>query len=197
MPHTRSNRASPASAAPADSKPRAELRAAEQEECSYFQSCPTCPAVSVQGARSAVPRLTLAADAGGQPGLVLSAVTQIAPVLMDQMGAGALSRPVRRRPELTGEARRPFAPRPVHHRRTACCAPWRTPARRGCSARRADRHMAGAPVQSSQAPGCAAAGRQLMARSAHSGIGPPERTRLRLACSRTALRAAWPQVSNA
>ena len=143
------------------------------------------------GHGSAVSRLTFAADAGGQPGLVLSAVAGIAPVLMDQMGAGARSRPVRRRPELTGEARRQFAPRPVHHRRTACCAPWRTSARRGCSARRADRHMAGAPVQSSQAPGCAAAGRQLMALPAHSGIGPPERTRLRLACSRTALRAAW------
>jgi hypothetical protein len=66
-----------------------------------FSPVPTCPAVSVHRAGSAVPRLTLAADAGGQPGLVLSVVAGIVPVLMDQMGAGARSHPVRRRPGLT------------------------------------------------------------------------------------------------
>ncbi len=135
--------------------PERSFRSAEQEECSSFQSCVTCPAVGVQRARSAVSRLTFAADAGGQPGLVLSAAAQIAPVLMDQMGAGALSRPARRRPELTARAAAPVrAVSPVHHRGRACSAPWRTPARRGRSARRADRRMAGALVQSGQVPGC-------------------------------------------
>jgi hypothetical protein len=72
-----------------------------------FRSCPTCPAAGVQRARSAVPRLTLAADAGGQPGLIPSVAAGIAPVLMDQMGAGAPSRPVRRRPELTARGTAP------------------------------------------------------------------------------------------
>ena len=44
-------------------------------------SCPTCPAAGVQRAGVAVSRLTFAADAGGQCGLVLSVVAQIAPVL--------------------------------------------------------------------------------------------------------------------
>jgi hypothetical protein len=66
----------------------------------FLQSCPAWPAAGVQRAGSAVSWLTLAADAGGQSGLVLSVVAGIAPVLMDQMGAGAPSRPARRRPEL-------------------------------------------------------------------------------------------------
>jgi len=70
-------------------------------------SCPTCPAAGVQRAGSAVSRLTLAADASGQPGLVLSVVAGIASVLMDQVGSGALSRPARRRPELTARAAAP------------------------------------------------------------------------------------------
>ncbi len=72
------------------------------------QSCPTCPAVSVQHARSAVSRLTFAPEAGGQPGLGLSAAAAgIAPVLIDQAGAGARSRPARRRPELTARGMAP------------------------------------------------------------------------------------------
>jgi hypothetical protein len=59
--------------------------AAEQEECSAFQSCAIWPAAGVQRARSAVSRLTFAAHAGGQSGLVLPAVAGIAPVLVDQM----------------------------------------------------------------------------------------------------------------
>ena len=65
-------------------------------------------------------------------GLVLSAVAGIAPVLMDQVGAGAMSRPARRRPELRCEPRRPFAPRPVHHR--AGCVLRRGARRRGAGA---------------------------------------------------------------
>jgi hypothetical protein len=72
-----------------------------------FPSCPACPAVSVQRAGSAVSRLTLAADAGGQSGLVLSVVAGIAPVLMGEMGAGAMSRPARRRLELTARGAAP------------------------------------------------------------------------------------------
>src|SRR5207253_9952745 len=64
-------------------------------------------AVGVQRAGSAVSRLTLAADAGGQCWLVLSVVAGIAPVLMGEMGAGARSRPARRRPELTACAAAP------------------------------------------------------------------------------------------
>ena len=81
--------------------------AAEQEECSSFQSCATWPVAGVQRARSAVSRLTVAADAGGQSGLVLSAVAGIAPVLVDEMGAGARSRPARRRPGLAARAAAP------------------------------------------------------------------------------------------
>ena len=72
-----------------------------------FPSCPACRGVSMQRAGSADPRLTLAADAGGQCGLVLSVVAGVAPVLMDQMGAGAMSRPARRRPELTARGAAP------------------------------------------------------------------------------------------
>ena len=62
---------------------------------------------SVRGAGSAVSRLAFAADAGGQSGLVLSAVAGIAPVLMEQMGAGARSHHARRRPELTARGTAP------------------------------------------------------------------------------------------
>src|SRR6266480_1679970 len=87
--------------------PGRSFGAAEQEECSSFQSCATCPAVGVQRAGSAVSRLTLAADAGGQSGLVLSVVAGIALVLMGEMGVGAMSRPARRGPELTARAAAP------------------------------------------------------------------------------------------
>jgi hypothetical protein len=219
MPHTRSNRASPASAAPADSKPRAELRAAEQEECSSLQSCPTCPAVSVQGARSAVPRLTLAADAGGQCVLVLSVAAQIVPgtrarfgiwptfrgqipdprthprshvpVRMDQMGSGAPRRPARWRPGLTARAAALVRARPVHHR----AGPGLRLAHVGAGA------APGAPIGAWPARWSrpaksldAAAGRRLMALLVDGGIGPPEQTGLRLACPRVALRSAGPQI---
>jgi hypothetical protein len=36
-----------------------------------------------------------------------------------------------------------------------------------------------------------------MALPVYGGIGPPERTGLRLACSRPALRPAWPQIPGA
>ena len=85
-------------------------------------------------------------------GVDLDSVASVAPV-MDQVGAGAMSRPAPRRPELRCAPRRQFAPRPVHHRGRACSAPWRTSARRGCSARRADRRMFGALIQSGQVPG--------------------------------------------
>jgi hypothetical protein len=113
---------------------------------------PTCPAASVRGAGSAVPRLTLAAEAGGQSGLVLSAVAGIAPALVDQMGAGARSRPARRRPELTAHAAAPVRVAASSSWGRACSAPWRTSARRGRSARRADRRVAGALIQSGQVP---------------------------------------------
>jgi hypothetical protein len=131
--------------------PRAELRAAEQQECFPFQSCPTCPVVSVHRAGSAVSRLTFAADAGGQPGLVLSVVAGIAPVLMDQMGVGAPSRPARRRPELAARAA-------VRAQRQA---------------RRSAR--GGALVQPGQVPGCrgrrAAAGAAGLGRDRPAGTG--------------------------
>ena len=52
-------------------------------------------------------------------------------------------------------------------------------------ARRVDRRMSGALAQSGQD---AAVGGQLMALPVDGGIGPPERTGLRLACPRAALR---------
>jgi hypothetical protein len=113
-----------------------------------------------QRAGSAVSRLTFAADAGGQPGLVLSAVAGIAPVLMDQMGAGALSRPARRRPEFTARAAAPAAP-------IGAC-------------------LRVGPVR----PGAwmpRPAGGGLLALPVQGRIGPAERTGLRLACSRMGL----------
>jgi hypothetical protein len=107
--------------------------------------------VGVQRARSAVSRLTLAADAGGQPGLVLSAVAGIVPVLMDQMGG--------RRPEPS-------------------CAPeaWltaRAAAQAQCQARRLAR--GGALVSPGQVPGCrgrrAAAGAAGLGRDRPAGTG--------------------------
>jgi hypothetical protein len=134
--------------------PERSSGAAEQEECSSFQSCPTCPAVGVQRAGVAVSRLTLplmqAVSLGwscpSPPGSRRCSWTRWAPPPGAALRAEGLSS--RRAP------RRPFAPRPVHHRRRACAAPWRTPARRECSARRANRHMAGALAQSGQVPGC-------------------------------------------
>jgi hypothetical protein len=126
--------------------PERSFGAAEQEECSSFQSCPTCPRRQCAGHGSAVSRLTFAADAGGQPGLVLSAVAGIAPVLMDQMGAGARSRPVRRRPELTARAAAPVraaaSSSPAHGLLCAVAhvgaARVQRQARRSSSARRLD-----------------------------------------------------------
>jgi hypothetical protein len=137
-----------------------ELRAAEQEECSSFQSCPTCPAVSVHRAGSAVSRLTLAADAGGQSGLVLSSVAGIAPVLIGQMGAGARSRPVRRRPELTAPGAAPVraaaSSSPAHGLLCAVAhagaARVQRQARRSAHGRRVS--LCSALVSSGQVPGC-------------------------------------------
>src|SRR6266480_562722 len=93
----------------------------------------------MQGTGAAVSRLTLAADAGGQCGLVLSVVAQIMPVLMDQMGAGARSRPARRRPGLTARATAPVrAVSPVHHRAG--------PVRRRGARRRGAGAAPGAPI---------------------------------------------------
>jgi hypothetical protein len=79
------------------------------------------------------------ADAGGQRGLVLSVVAQIAPALMDQMGADARSRPARRRPELTARAAAPVrAVSPVHHRAG--------PVRRRGARRRGAGAAPGAPI---------------------------------------------------
>jgi len=81
-------------------------------------------------------------------GLVRSVVAGIAPVLMGEMPAPGAA--------LRAEglsSRRQFAPRPVHHQQ-AGSAPWRKSARRGCSARRADRRMTGALAQSGQVPEC-------------------------------------------
>jgi hypothetical protein len=160
MPHPCSNRASPSSAAPAPGHERSS-GAAEQEECSSFQSCPTCPAVSVQRAGSAVSWLTLAADAGGQSGLVLSVVAQIVPVLMDQMGAGAPSRPARRRLGLTARAAAPVRAAASSSSGGACSAPWRRSAQRGRSARRADRRVAARWSSPARCPGAAVGGRLL------------------------------------
>jgi len=108
----------------------------------------------VHRAGSAVPPLTLAADAGGQSGLVLSVVAGIVPVFMDQMGAGAMSRPARRRPGLTACAAAPVrAAASSSSGQGLCCAVAHVGAR-GCSARRAGRRLAGALVQSGQVPGC-------------------------------------------
>jgi len=197
MPHTRSNRGFSC----VGSAPRIPGRERSSGPLSRKNALPFSPVPltppPVQGARSAVSRLTFAADAGGQCGLVLSVVAGIAPVLMDQVGAGALSRPARRRPELTARAAAPVrAVSPVHHRagpvlrrgarrRGAGAEPgapvgaW--PARRSSPARRLDD----------------TAGRLLMVLPVYGGIGPPERTGLRLACPRTALRSAWPHVSGA
>jgi hypothetical protein len=57
-----------------------------------FQSVPLAPP-SVAACWICISRLTLAADAGGRSGLVLSVAAGIAPVLMEEMGAGAMSRP--------------------------------------------------------------------------------------------------------
>jgi hypothetical protein len=87
----------------------------------------------------AVSRLTLAAHADGQPGLVLSAVAQIAPVLMDQMGAGARSRLARRRLGIAARAAAPVrAVSPVHHRAG--------PVRRRGARRRGSGAAPGAPI---------------------------------------------------
>jgi hypothetical protein len=154
--------------------PEPSFGAAEQEECSSFPSCVTCPVVGVRRTGSAVSRLTLAADAGGQSGLALPAAARIAPVLMDQMGASVRSRPARRRPEFTARAAAPVRAAASSSSGRACCAPWRTPVRRGCSARRADRSMAGALVQPDQVPGCR--GRRAAAGAAGSGRDRPAGT---------------------
>jgi hypothetical protein len=148
--------------------------AAEQEECSSLQSFPTCPAASVRGAGSAVPRLTLAAEAGGQSELVLSAVAGIAPVLVDQMGAGARSRPARRRPELTAHAAAPV--------RVAASSSWRQgpfcavahvgTARAQRQARRSARGRRADPVR----PGALDDGRQAADSTAGSGRHRPTGT---------------------
>jgi hypothetical protein len=148
--------------------------AAEQEECSSLQSFPTCPAASVRGAGSAVPRLTLAAEAGGQSELVLSAVAGIAPVLVDQMGAGARSRPARRRPELTAHAAAPVRVAASSSPAQGLFCAVAQSALPGCSARRADRRVAGALIQSGQVPGCH--GRQAADGTAGSGRDRPTGT---------------------
>jgi hypothetical protein len=151
------------------------FRAAEQEECSSFQSCATWPVVGVQRAGVAVSRLTFAADAGGQPGLVLSAVAQIVPVLMDQMGAGARSRPARRRPGPTARRGASSRREPSSSSGGACSAPWRTPARRGRSAGRADRRVAARWSSPARCLGCrgrrAAAGTAGSERDRPAGTG--------------------------
>jgi hypothetical protein len=137
--------------------------------------CPTCPAVSVQGAGSAVPRLTLAADAGGQPGLVLSVVAGIVPVFMDQMGAGARSRPARRRPGLTARAAAPVrAMSPVHHRAGPVRRRGARRRGRGRSARRADRRVAARWSSPARCLGCR--GRRAAAGTAGSGRDRPAGT---------------------
>ena len=117
----------------------------------FFQSCATCLAVSVQCAGSTASRLTFAADASGQSGLVLSAVAGIAPVLMGQMGAGARSRPARRRPELTAPGAAPVraaaSSSPAHG---LLCAV----AHAGAARVQRQARLAGAPVQPGQVPGC-------------------------------------------
>jgi hypothetical protein len=131
------------------------------------------PAVNVQGARSAVSRLTVAADAGGQCGLVQSAAG-IAPVLIGEMGVGA-ELPCAPKPELTARAAAPVrataSSSPV--RDLFCAVAWS--ARRGRSAKRADRRTSCALIQSGQVPGCH--GRQAADGTAgYGGISPPERT---------------------
>ena len=81
--------------------------AAEQEEIFPFSLVPLVPAAGVRRAGSAVSRLTLAADAGGQPRAGRVHRRRIAPALMDQMGCRRLSRPARRRPELTARGTAP------------------------------------------------------------------------------------------
>lgn len=74
------------------------------------------PVVSGQRSGSAVLRLTLAADAGDQPGLVLPGAG-ITPVPIDGIGVGALSRPTPRGPEFTARDTAPGrAVRPIRHR---------------------------------------------------------------------------------
>ena len=111
------------------------------------------PRRQLQRAGSAVSRLSLAADAGGQCELVLPASAGITPVLMDEMGTGTLSRRARRRPELTARGAAPVRAAARSSPGRAWRAPWRTPARRRCSARRADRRMAGALARPGQMPG--------------------------------------------
>jgi hypothetical protein len=127
----------------------------------FLQSCPAWPAAGVQRAGSAVSWLTLAADAGGQCGLVLSVVAQIVPVLMDQMGAGARSRLARRRLGLTARAAAPVRAAASSSSGGACSAPWRRSAQRGRSARRADRRVAARWSSPARCPGAAVGGRLL------------------------------------
>ena len=84
------------------------------------------PRRQLQRAGSAVSRLSLAADAGGQCELVLPAAAGITPVLMDEMGTGTLSRRARRRPELTARGAAPVqrqARRSAHGRRAGPARP--------------------------------------------------------------------------
>jgi hypothetical protein len=182
--------------------PREEFRAAEQEECFPFSPVlvgPHLPRRLCAACWICSFTTDFAADAGGQCGLVLSVVAGIAPVLVDQMGAGARSRPARRRPGLTARAAAPVLAaassssgrgllRAVAH---VGAARVRRQARRsahGGAWRRAD------PVR--RVPLDAAVGGQLMACRFTAGSAHRNRTGLRLACPRTALRSAWPQVSD-
>jgi hypothetical protein len=141
------------------------------------RSWPGRPGASGQPLGIAPFTLALAADAGGQCGLVLSVVAGIAPVLVDQMGADARSRPARRRPELTARAAAPLrAAASSSSGRGVFCAVAHVGAARvqrqarrsahGGAWRRADPSPPGAP-------GCR--GRQAAdGMPVHSGIGPPE-----------------------
>ncbi len=74
-------------------------------------------------------------------------------VLMGQLSAGALSRPARRRPELTARAAAPVRAPASSSAGQGQFYAGRTSARLGRSARRADQRMAGALIQSRQVPG--------------------------------------------
>jgi hypothetical protein len=123
--------------------------------------------------------------------LVLSVVAQIVRVLMDQMGAGVRC-PARRRLELTARAAAPVrAVASSSSGQGLCCAVAHVGAARvQRQVRRSAHGRRAGPVR----PGAwgAVAGWPLPALSAYGGIGPPERTGSRLACSRAASSSALP-----
>jgi hypothetical protein len=140
-----------------------------------FPSCATCPAAGVQRAGSAVSRLTLPLMQAVSVGWSCPLPPGSRRCSYNEMGAGARSRPARRRSEPTARGTAPVRAAASSSSGQGLSGAVAHAGRRGCSARRAGRRM---EARWSSAAWCldAAAGRRLLALPADGGTGSPART---------------------